>query len=599
MKNKKQIEKKWKQNFLKSELVKNNNFDFNLAKTLFRGIGNFPESLSDLHCGFREFANCMNESPDYILKLEKFLAVLGIRLTEGKLLFMLNEKSIFLEDVVKKTMFLYRTLFYAKDRFNIYDPFSNNYGDINFFLKIELGEDEKGQLQIYDKPNEIHNQHIELPTNYEKDEFVIKLFERIETTNESLFITGKAGTGKSTFIHYLTRNTKKKKLLLSFTGIAAVNIGGQTIHSFFGFPLKPMLPEDKEIPLFKEHWGWYSIIREVDLIIIDEVSMLRSDILQAIDHSLRINGGDITKPFGGKQIIFVGDPYQLPPIVESDSLHAELFSTTYKSEYFFDSPAFNDLNPEKIEFSKIHRQKDEDFINLLNKVRDYSISQDEIHDFNTRCLDKSTNYSNNESEIRLATNRYIARQENQRRLELLHDKPFVFKSDVGGDFPEDRYPAPKQLILKRDAQIMFVRNDIQEKERRWVNGTICKIHFLAEDLIEVEIKKDGGKTFVHKIEKEEWENLKYRWDKKEGKIVSEIVGTFRQFPIKLAWAITIHKSQGLTFNKVKVDLGTGAFAPGQLYTSLSRCRSFEGLSLVRPILKNDIIQDKRISEFTA
>ena len=233
-----------------------------------------------------------------------------------------------------------------KDNFNVNDPFSNNYGDINFFLQIEIGEDLQAKIDFTNAGESIQN--IALPTDYDQDEFVIKLFERIDKTNDSLFITGKAGTGKSTFIHYLTRNTKKKKLRLSFTGIAAVNIGGQTIHSFFGFPFKPMLPKDKDIPLFKEHWARRSIIREVDLIIIDEVSMLRSDILQAIDHSLRINGGDKTKLFGGKQIIFVGDPYQLPPIVESDSLHAELFSTTYKSEYFFDSPAFNDLNPEKI-----------------------------------------------------------------------------------------------------------------------------------------------------------------------------------------------------------------------------------------------------------
>lgn len=595
-KTKKSIEKQWVNGFANSLLVSNNKLDIELAKSMFRGVGDFPDSLTHLSCGFRNFANNIEHNKAYIEKLLQFLDALGINLNESNLQTAINNLKVELKDVVKRTFFIYKTLFYAKDNFNTNDPFSNNYGDINFFLEIELGEDLQAKIDFTNDGESIRS--IELPTGYDKEESVIKLFERIETTNESLFITGKAGTGKSTFIHYLTRNTKKKKLLLSFTGIAAVNIGGQTIHSFFGFPLKPMLPEDKEIPLFKEHWGGYSIIREVDLIIIDEVSMLRSDILQAIDHSLRINGGDKTKPFGGKQIIFVGDPYQLPPIVESDSLHAELFSTTYKSEYFFDSPAFNDLNPEKIEFSKIHRQKDVDFINLLNKVRDYSISQDEIHDFNTRCLDKSTNYSNNKSEIRLSTNRYIARQENQRRLELLHDKPFVFKSDVGGDFPEDRCPAPKQLILKRDAQIMFVRNDNQEK-KRWVNGTICKIHFLAEDLIEVEIKNDVGKTKVHKIEKEEWENRKYRWDKKEGKIVSQIVGTFRQFPIKLAWAITIHKSQGLTFNKVKVDLGNGTFAPGQLYTSLSRCRSFEGLSLVRPILKNDIIQDKRISEFTA
>tara|TARA_B100001250_G_scaffold11370_1_gene9864 strand:- start:2050 stop:3837 length:1788 start_codon:yes stop_codon:yes gene_type:complete len=594
MKNKKQIEKKWKQNFLKSELVKNNNFDFNLAKTIFRGIGNLPESLSDLNCGFREFANCMDESPDYISKLEKFLAVVGIKLTEGKLLFMLNEKSILLEDVVKKTMFLYKTLFYAKESFNIYDPFSNNYGDINFFLKIELGEEEKGQLQVFDKPNEIHNQYIETPKNYEEDEFVTQLFDRIENTNDSLFITGKAGTGKSTFIHYLTRNTKKETLLLSPTGIAAVNIGGQTIHSFFHFPLKPFFPQDDEIKKFQEYWNGYNVIKNVETIIIDEVSMLRSDILEAIDYSLKINGGDRTKPFGGKQIIFVGDPYQLPPIVGSE-VHHEFFIAIYNSEYFFDAPAYKELAPEKIEFMKVYRQHDMEFINKLNKVRDYKINELEIQEINNRCLRKSSLEDSNQ-EIRLTTNKHIARQENFRRLDLLPDQEFIFKAEIGGDFTEDKYPAPLYLRLKRDAQIMFIRNDFRNdfQERRWVNGTIAKVNFLSEDLIEVELK-DG---VIHKIEKEEWENRKYKWDKKEGKVCSYVVGTFRQFPLRLAWAITIHKSQGLTFKNVRVDLGSGAFSPGQLYTSLSRCKSFEGLSLVRPVSIDDIIQDERILEFT-
>ena len=591
MKNRKQIEKIWKANFLESELVKNNELDLKLSKSLFIGIGTFPDSLSDLKCGVRDFANNIEYTKQYFTKISKFLKVFGIILEDTKLQNQIKTHKE-LEDVTKRVFLLYKTIFYAKNDFNINDPYSNNYGELNFFLRLRIGGNHKINDELFDNPNQIHNQYIQLPEGYEKDTSNIELFNKIEQSNKSFLITGKAGTGKSTFIHYLTKKTKKKTLLLSFTGIAAVNIGGQTIHSFFGFPFKPMLPEDSEIPEFKEHWSSYKIIRDIETIIIDEISMLRSDILEAIDYSLKINGGDTTKSFGGKQIIFVGDPYQLPPILELNEINKELFTKVYNSEYFFDSPAYIELMPEKVELDKIHRQKNIDFINLLNNVRDYSITEKEIKKINDKCFKPSLNENTN-LEIRLSTNKFIAMQENNRRLDLLIETEHIYEAEITGEFNKEKCPAPHYLNLKKNAQIMFIKNDSQNENRKWINGTIGKIHFINKDIIEVELK-NGDKE---KIEKVEWENRKYKWNKKEGKITSEVIGTFRQFPLKLAWAITIHKSQGLTFDNVRVDLGRGTFTPGQLYTSLSRCSSLNGLSLVRPISITDIIKDERIIEF--
>ena len=594
MKSKNKIELKWKNLFLKSALVRNGKLDLSLAKAVFRGAGDFPAHLDDLSGGFRNFSVNSTDSPNDIDRLNKFLLLIGIELSDEKLINSLNNKTVILDDVLRHTALIYKTLFYSNASFNVNDPYSNNYGDLNFFLRLELGEKSGVGLSLLDNPAEIYNKYIKLPQNYESDPDVKSVFNEIENTNRSFYLTGKAGTGKSTFIHYLTQKTKKKSLLLSFTGIAAVNIGGQTIHSFFAFPFKPLLPKDVEIKTFLQHWTTYDVIRNVDMIIIDEVSMLRSDIMEAIDHSLKINGGDNERPFGGKQMIFVGDPYQLPPVVESTNINKELFSTIYASEYFFDSPAFQMLQPESIEFSKIHRQKDNEFINILNKIRDYSITEDEIDYINSICVkDDLINDNDKKLEIRLSTNKYISKQENFKRLEELQNKEFVFEAEISGDYSADKYPAPQHLRLKRDAQVMFVKNDPHTKNRRWMNGTISKIHFVTDEIIEVEM--DDAQ--IHQVEKVEWESRKYKWDKKENRIVSEVVGTYRQFPLRLAWSITIHKSQGLTFNNVRVDLGRRTFAPGQLYTALSRCRSFKGLSLVRPIILADIIVDKRISDF--
>ena len=594
MKKYKKVERRWVNGFLKSDFVKEGSFYQGFAKSIFRGQGVLPDSVSVYSGGFRTYANNIDDTLEYKKGLLKFLSLAGISISLDKLnQFILDGNEI--KDIVRRVHYIFKTLFYANEKFNVNDPFNNNYGDINYLLRIEIGNDySESNPQLFDDISlkELYNNYSKLPDNYEEDEVVKNLFERIENSNESVFLTGKAGTGKSTFVHYFTTKTKKKTLLLSFTGIAAVNIGGQTIHSFFRLPFKPLLPRDKEITKFKDHWNNKKIVENVDTIVIDEVSMLRSDILEAIDYSLRINGGNPDLPFGGKQMVFIGDVYQLPPIVTSDSIEQELFKSIYTSEYFFDAPSFQTLNPIKIQLTKVHRQKDSVFIETLNKVRDYSIIQSEVDDINDKCLRNGIG-EGNELEIMLTSNRFIARTENIKRLESLPNLSFIFNANITGEFNSDRFPAPINLELKRNSQIMFVKNDNSIDKRRWVNGSIATIEFLSDELIEVKLK-DGS---IHEIKKEVWENRKFKWDKIKGEITSEVIGTFAQFPIKLAWAITIHKSQGLTFDNVKIDLGTGTFANGQLYTALSRCKSMEGLSLVRRIKLTDIIKDHRISDF--
>ncbi len=592
----KQIERKWIENFKKTPLVdrETGTFRSSYAHQLFYGKKDdtYPD---DFPHDFSHFYNSCDkiDQETAIETLTEYLNFIGIKIRKEAIIVHLEKYPDEFDKLTKKCYYILKTLAHYGEDLQIENPYHDNNGDLFFLLRIESEESiHGGQLSLFEDLElpELYSKFTELPKGYEKDPTIRDLFERIENGNGSFFITGKAGTGKSTFIHYFAQKTQKKVLLVAFTGIAAINVGGQTIHSFFRLPLKPLMPEDDEITIFREFTQKFKIIKSIDTIVIDEVSMLRSDILEAIDFSLRKNGGDPNEKFGGKQLLFVGDVFQLPPVMDS---HAEvesfLFSQIFNSEYFFDSHSYKQISPTYFEFKKTHRQKDSAFIELLDRVRICQVRETTLESLNQRY---NPNYTPKLEEfvITLTSTNEIAKAENARKLSELEYTQFKFEANIEGDFREDRYPTDKTLELKKNAQVIFIKND---PGGRWVNGTIAKIDFVSNDLIEVRFQ--NGQT--HKLERESWENRKYKYDKDKRKIVSEVIGTFSQFPIKLAWAITIHKSQGLTFDNVVVDLGTGAFVNGQLYTALSRCRTLDGIILKRKIRPNDIITDERIINF--
>lgn len=422
------------------------------------------------------------------------------------------------------------------------------------------------------------------------------IWKLISYTRQSVFMTGKAGTGKSTFLRHIVENTKKRTVVLAPTGIAAVNAGGVTLHSFFHLPFKPLLPDDPELQIrnlrqrLKHTAEQQKLIRELELIVIDEVSMVRADIIDFIDKVLRLYSGRFREPFGGKQMLLVGDIFQLEPVVTSDM--RDIFRDLYPNLYFFSAKVFRDFALVPIELRKVYRQSDSLFIGMLDRMRLGAVSAEDIAMLNSRVdPEASSPERQKEFTMTLAPKRDTVDAINTSRLGRLKRKLHTFHGEIRDKFPENSLPVPLVLELKVGAQVVFVRND---PEKRWVNGTIGKIHSISENSLEVEL--ENGQ--IHTITREVWENVSYRYDKETKKIDEEVLGTFTQYPLRLAWALTIHKSQGLTFPRVIIDLEGGAFAAGQAYVALSRCQSLEGLTLRTKVNPYDFFVNPAIRSFS-
>lgn len=435
--------------------------------------------------------------------------------------------------------------------------------------------------------------NISLPENLDLNNHEFQnVWNLIQHTHQSVFLTGKAGTGKSTFLKYICANTRKKYVVLAPTGIAAVNVGGQTLHSFFKIPFKPLLPDDPDfMPRTIRKTQRYSgdrvkLFKELELIIIDEISMVRADIIDFVDKVLRIYSGNMREPFGGKQLLFVGDIFQLEPVVTRDM--REILGRFYKQFFFFNARVFDQLGLIPIELRKIYRQRDNTFISILDNVRMGHAYPNDMYQLNTRC--NPNHKDDNEFSITLATRRDTVDAINSSHMNALKTQEHVFTGEIQDLFPENDLPTALELTLKVGAQVIFIRND---KDGRWVNGTIGKISSLVPN---VKVELEDGKEYT--VEPDLWENMQYSYDEEKKVVVEKVLGSFKQLPIKPAWALTVHKSQGLTFNNVVIDFAGGAFSSGQTYVALSRCTSLEGITLLKPLSERDIIVNMAIVMFS-
>ena len=405
----------------------------------------------------------------------------------------------------------------------------------------------------------------------------------LEKSNKSMFITGRAGTGKSTLLQLFRRTTRKRTVVLAPTGVAALNVKGQTIHSFFKLPAKAL--HRSEIKRLK----FRKLYQKIEVIIIDEISMVRADLLDNIDVFLQRNR-DNSLPFGGVQVVFFGDLFQLPPVVATME-EKLLFQTDFDSPYFFSAHVFQDFQMEMMELRQIYRQNNRHFIRLLESVRLNTIDYDDLEDLNERYI---PDFESEEHYITLSARNATVNRINKLALEQLDSPPYVYMGKVERQFDPRLYPTELVLTLKEGAQVMFIKNDTEGK---FVNGTIGKIVTLSEDKIKV-LVEEGGQSETITVKKMDWELLRYKVNAlDESKLESEAIGKFTQYPLKLAWAITIHKSQGKTFEKMIIDLGKGAFEHGQTYVALSRCRTLNGIVLKQRLRPQDVLVDERIVDF--
>ncbi len=413
-------------------------------------------------------------------------------------------------------------------------------------------------------------------------------WEFIEHTSTSIFLTGKAGTGKTTFLRSIIDKSCKRIVVVAPTGVAAINARGVTIHSFFQLPFSPYVPNTT----FKEKFDFSkekrNIVKTLDLLIIDEISMVRSDLLDAIDSVLR-RYKDASKPFGGVQLLMIGDLQQLTPVVTEDD--AKILRPYYNTPYFFGSHALQQINYVTIELQKVYRQQDGKFLDLLNSIRSGKPSEEDIKILNSR-FNPEFHTDNKEGYIRLTTHNAMADRYNDSELAKLETKEYNFNADIKGNFPEYSYPTNETLILKENAQVMFVKND-SSVDHLYYNGKIGRITSITDDCIKV---RCSGEESDIEVQPQEWENTKYVINKETKEIEPEIQGVFKQYPLRLAWAITIHKSQGLTFKHAIID-ARASFASGQVYVALSRCKTLEGMVLASKIENHAIINDERVDSY--
>ena len=431
----------------------------------------------------------------------------------------------------------------------------------------------------------IHGYIKKIITVFLPDDFVLSeefesIVEQLENTKDHFYITGKAGSGKSTLLAYFRSVTQKNTAVLAPTGVAAIRVKGQTIHSFFGFP--PKVIQTRHIKKVRQ----IELLQNLETLIIDEISMVRADVFDAIDYSLRVHRKKLTQPFGGVQVIVFGDLFQLPPVVNMDE--SSLLERIYPNgQFFFHSNIFQDAQFKTLELQSIYRQTDDHFIYLLNAVRDGSITNSQIDNLNDSLVD---NFEMDEGKIILTTTNARASGINQNYLKQLSSEEFSYRAQATGQFYKELFPTDDEVLkLKKGAQVIMIKND---PEKRWVNGSIGTIHDIAEKKIKVKINHK-----IYEVKKEKWDRIQYSYDDDQQEVLENVTGSFKQYPMRLAWAITIHKSQGQTFEKVIIDMSQGSFAPGQLYVALSRCISLEGIELLRPLKKSDVIVNKQLIGF--